>query len=122
MKVCIKDLLNISGERKIDVDIKEIIIDNNPFIKRIVNTKGDFTFYYDYEDKLCLNYFLEGEMVCPDAYTLEDVYVPFSLNEDEEVATDLNYEGFYIKEVNELEDLIKEIVMPEAPIMVKKDN
>ncbi len=119
MKIAIRDLRE---EKSYPVDIKEIVIENNLYIRRIIDIKGDIAFYYNDNDKLTIDYQLDGIMVCPDAYTLEDVDVPFELEEVEEICFKEDEEGFLFKDQMTLEELLRNIVLPEVPIMVEKSK
>ena len=81
MKILLRDLHNISDEKNYEVDIKDIKINDNIYLKRIIDTKGKITFFYDINDELNIEYHLEGIMICPDSYTFEDVEVPFELED-----------------------------------------
>ena len=96
MLVRIKDLVNIADEKVYDVDVKLIEISDNPYLRRLEDNKGYISFFYDYSDKLCISYELEGKMVCPDSISLQDVYKDYKLDGEEEVAFDEKDEGFYI--------------------------
>lgn len=120
MLVRIRDLINIADDKTYDVDIKYINVEKYPYLKRIENTKGYISFYYDLLDKLRIEYSINGKMICPDSYTLEDVEVDFELNSDEEVCFKEDEEGFFIYGDMEIEQLVLNIVLPEAPIKVEK--
>ena len=122
MLIRIKDLSNISDEKFYDVDIKTIEVNDNPYLKRLEDNKGTISFFYDYEDKLCISYALEGVMVCPDALTLEEVKQDYFIEDEEEVAFDEKDEGFYIYGDIELDKLVYQIVLPEVPIIVENCN
>ncbi len=83
---------------------------------------GDIAFYYDAMDELRVNYQLSGTMVCPCAITLGDVEVDFDVAQDEKVVQELDEDGFYFKESVEAKDLAAQIVLPEAPIKVVKNE
>ena len=122
MKVHIKDLVNIADEKIYPVDIKSLEVKDNLFLKRIDDVFGDISFYYGPSDELRINYELKGQMICPDAITLEDVAIPFDLSADEIVIHDLNEDGFYFNDSMDLEDMVIYIVSPEAPIKVVKNK
>ena len=82
--------------------------------------EGEIAFYYDEEDKLHVSYGLVGEMICPDAITLEDVEVPFDLSEDQLVTQDMEEDGFFFDKDMDIEEMVLYIVMPEVPIKVEK--
>lgn len=117
-----KELVNIADEKVYPIDIKEIVLPNDPYLKRVEDVKGNITFYYDYEDKLVIEYDLIGKMVCPDPYTLEDVYVNFHLEDADDVAFKDTEEGFYIYEDMDDSQLVLAIVIPEVPIKVENSN
>ena len=120
MLVRIRDLYNIANEKTYEVDIKCIEVKNYPYLKRIEDNEGYISFYYDYSDKLRIEYDLKGKMICPDSFTLEDVEVDYNLSSDEEVCFKEDEEGFFIYGDMELEQLVLNIVLPEAPIKVEK--
>ncbi|MBR4469889.1 MAG: hypothetical protein IKS54_01050 [Erysipelotrichaceae bacterium] len=122
MKIYLKDLANIANEKVYPVDIDSFEVKDNLFLRRLENVKGDIAFYYDASDEFRINYSLKGEMVCPCAISLEDVYVPFSLSEDEKIVNDPNEEGFFLNENKEIEDMVLYIVLPEVPIKVVKNE
>ena len=59
-------------------------------------------------------------MVCPCAISLEDVYVPFELSDDDKVVNRPEDEGFLLDSDRMIEDIVLYIVMPEVPIKVVK--
>ena len=122
MKIFLKDLANIADEKKYLVDIKKIECENNLFIFRIENVVGDFTFYYDVLDKLKVNYQISGNMICPDAISLEETPVDFDLTDDLYVVNNQEDDGLYLQSDIELADLVKLIVLPEVPIKVVKNE
>lgn len=122
MKINLRDLISMSNEKMYPIDEKDIIIEDNVYIRRIKDVSGDITFYYDAMDELRVNYQLSGTMICPCAITLEDVEVPFDIAQDEKVVQELDDDGFYFKESMEAKDLAAQIVLPEAPIKVVKNE
>ena len=122
MKIMLKDLVNIADKRIYHVSIKNIEIKDNIFITGISEIEGEISFYYDYDNKLKIEIDLLGTMHCPDSFTLEDVEVPFEINDDQFVVTNQFEDGFYLIDCIELEELIKYIVIPEAPISVEKNK
>lgn len=121
MKVLLKDLHNIADEKVYQVDISSYVVNNNLFLRRIEDVKGDVSFYYN-GDELRVNYELIGNMICPDAITLEDVIVPFDLCLDDKVTYKQDEEGFFLERDMEIEELALFIIMPEAPIKVVKNE
>ncbi|MBQ0035618.1 MAG: hypothetical protein KBT35_01735 [Firmicutes bacterium] len=122
MNIFLKDLVNIADQKTYDVNIDYLEVENNVFLRALKDVEGDFTFYYDIEDKLRVNYSLVGKMICPDAITLEDVDVDFDLNEDILVSNDTEVDGLFLDSDCRIEDLLLQIVMPEVPIKVVKNK
>jgi len=122
MKIFCKDLVNIADQKTYPIDFKTIEVKDNLFVRRLENVEGDITFYYDVADNLQVNYQISGQMICPDAITLEDVIVDFDLSEDEIVTYDIEQDGFYLNGDEELEEVVLSIVLPEAPIKVVKNE
>ncbi|MBQ1566347.1 MAG: hypothetical protein IIZ80_00480 [Erysipelotrichaceae bacterium] len=120
MVIKLSELINLAKEKVYPVDIRRYEIKDNVFLRRIENVEGDISFYYDVSDELRINYHLTGDMVCPCAISLEDVYVPFDLSEDEKVVHKENEDGFYLNEDMTVEEMAVYIVYPEVPIKVVK--
>lgn len=122
MKIFLKDLVNIVDEKVYEINIDNYTIDNNIFIKRLENVEGELAFYYDASDELRINYRIIGDMICPDAYTLEDVVVPFDLSLDDKVTKNDDEDGFYLIDALTIEEFVLFIVIPEVPIKVVKNE
>ena len=120
MKVLMKDLVNIADKKDYPVDLKDIEIKDNIYIYGIKEAKGLISFFYDEEDKLCIEFELKGIMLCPDSITLEKVEVPFEISDNDEVVTLEIEEGFYFIDNLNIADFVSYIVIPEAPISVEK--
>ena len=120
MKIYLKDLFNIGNEKCYPVSIDSYVVQDNVFLRRLENVTGEIVFYYDATDELRINYQVQGEMVCPCAISLEDVYVPFELSDDDKVVNKPEEEGFLLDCDRTIEDIILYIVMPEVPIKVVK--
>ena len=120
MKIYLKDLANIADEKVYPVNIGVYEVEDNIFLRRLENVKGDITFYYDASDELRINYRVQGDMVCPCAISLEDVYVPFDLSDDDKVVGKPDEEGFLMDENKDIEKMVLYIVLPEVPIKVVK--
>ena len=122
MKIQFKDLVNIAHEKVYNIDIKSYVVKDNIYLRRIEDVSGDISFYYDLSDELRINYELEGKMICPDAYTMEDCSVDFHLTDDLKIVKDLNEEGFYFNDGLSIEEMVLFIIMPEVPIKVGKNE
>jgi len=122
MNVYFKDLANIKDEKVYEFEFELYEISNNIFLKGLKDIDGYFIFYYDIEDHLEVEYKIIGKMICPDAYTLEDVLVPFSIEETERVTNNMDEEGIYLDTYNKIEDIVKQIVLPIVPIKVVKSE
>ena len=75
----------------------------------------------DYEDDVFLEANLDGTMILQDAYTLEPIEYPFSINIDENIG---KYEDFYSKNKNTLDILpfLWENIVSEVPIRCTKSD
>ncbi len=122
MKILLKDLLNIADEKVYDFNISSYEIENNIFLRRLQDVEGYISFYYDTSDELRTNYHIVGKMICPDAITLEDVDVPFDLQEDLKVVNDENEDGFFLNRDMVIEEMALYLVLPEVPIKVVKNE
>jgi len=122
MKIMIKDLANIASEKVYDFDIKTYEIENNIFLRRIEKVEGYISFYYDVGDELRVEYHIAGNMICPDAMTLEDVEVPFELQDEQKVVYKENEEGFYLDGDMSIEEMALYLIIPEVPIKVVKNE
>ena len=120
MVIKLSELVNLAKDKTYPVDIERYEVKDNLFLRRIEGVKGDIDFYYDAADELRINYHISGNMVCPCAISLEDVYVPFDLSEDEKVVYKENEDGFYISGDMSIEEMAVYIVYPEVPIKVVK--
>ncbi|MBQ6478320.1 MAG: hypothetical protein IJI44_03005 [Erysipelotrichaceae bacterium] len=120
MKIYLKDLMNIADEKIYSVDIKSYPVEGNLFLRRLENVKGDIRFYYGPTDDLRINYSLAGDMICPCAFSLEDIAVPFELSDDDKVVSRQEEEGFFLENMIEIENAVLQIVLPEVPIKVEK--
>ena len=121
MKVLLKDLHNIADEKVYQVDISSYVVNNNLFLRRIEDVKGDVSFYYN-GDELRVNYELIGNMICPDAITLEDVEVEFDIEDDQKVVHNENDDGFYLNSDKSIEEMALYLIVPEVPIKVVKNE
>ncbi|MBR5755685.1 MAG: hypothetical protein IKX97_07720 [Erysipelotrichaceae bacterium] len=122
MKIYPNELARLASRKQYEVDIDEYLVEDNVFLKGMKDVIGAVCFYYDANDELRIVYDLRGEMICPDAITMEEIYVPFEINNDEKVVYSEDEEGFYLSGTVELDDLVYYIVSPEAPIKVVKNK
>ena len=117
-----KDLVNIADEKIYEFDIKSLDVENNIFLRRIEEVQGYICFYYDASDELRVEYHLGGNMICPDAITLQDVKVPFELQDEDKVVHKEDEEGFYLGKDMSIEEMALYLVGPEVPIKVVKNE
>ena len=122
MKILLKDLLNIADEKTYNFDIASYVVDNNIFLRRIENVEGYISFYYDASDELRVEYHIGGNMICPDAITLEDATVPFELQDDQKVVNKENEDGFFLNTDMSMEEMALYLIVPEVPIKVVKNE
>lgn len=122
MKILLKDLVNIADEKTYEFNINSLNVENNIFLRRIEKMEGYISFYYDTSDELRVEYHVGGNMICPDAITLEDVEVPFELQDDLKVVRNENEDGFYLNNDMTMEEMALYLVGPEVPIKVVKNE
>lgn len=122
MRILLKDLVNIADEKIYEFDIKSLDVENNIFLRRIEEVQGYICFYYDASDELRVEYHLGGNMICPDAITLQDVKVPFELQDEDKVVHKEDEEGFYLGKDMSIEEMALYLVGPEVPIKVVKNE
>lgn len=122
MKILLKDLVNIADEKIYEFDIKSLDVENNIFLRRIEEVQGYICFYYDASDELRVEYHLGGNMICPDAITLQDVKVPFELQDEDKVVHKEDEEGFYLGKDMSIEEMALYLAGPEVPIKVVKNE
>ena len=118
----LKDLVNIADEKVYEFDIDSHVVENNLFLRRIEKVQGYICFYYDASDELRVEYHLGGNMICPDAITLEDVEVEFELQNDDKVVRKEDEDGFYLNSDMDIVDMALYLVLPEVPIKVVKNE
>ena len=118
----LKDLVNIADEKVYEFDIDSYLVENNIFLRRLEKVEGYISFYYDASDELRVEYHVGGNMICPDAITLDDVEVPFELQDDQKVTYKENEEGFYLSKDMTIEEMALYLVVPEVPIKVVKNE
>ena len=122
MKIMLKDLVNIADEKAYEFDIDSYSVNDNLFLRRIEKVGGYISFYYDSSDELRVNYHIGGNMICPDAITLEDVEVEFDIEDDQKVVHNENDDGFYLNSDMSIEEMALYLIVPEVPIKVVKNE
>ena len=122
MKILLKDLVNIADEKTYEFDIDSYVVENNIFLRRIENVQGYISFFYDLCEELRVEYHLGGNMICPDAITLEDVEVPFELQDELKVVKKEDEDGFFLDHDMTIEEMALYLIGPEVPIKVVKNE
>ncbi len=120
--IYLKDLSNIKDEKVYEFFYENVEVKDNLFIRSIKDCDGYFIFYIDESDRLKIEYKIVGKMICPDAYTMEDVEVPFELEDTEDVITKSEDEGILLQSKTAEEELIRQIILPIVPIKVVKSE
>ena len=121
MKITKRELLEISESQVLHYSMPEMSFDNE-FLRRLENVEAELTFYYDTLDQLNVRMDIEGDMVCPCAITLEDVYVPFELHEQTRLSFKEDEDVYYVAQDLDVEDLLLTYILPETPIKVVKEG
>ena len=120
--IYLKDLANIKDEKVYEFFYERIEVKDSLFLRYIKDCDGYFIFYYDESEKLKIEYKVVGKMICPDAYTLEDVEVPFEVEDTEDVITKSEDEGILLQSKTAEEELVRQIILPIVPIKVVKSE
>ncbi len=121
MKITKRELLEISGSQVLHYEMP-VVGFSNEFLRRLEDVKADLTFYYDTLDQLIVRMEIDGEMVCPCAVTLEDVYVPFELHEQTRLSFTEEEDVYCVAQELDIEDLLLTFILPEVPIKVVKEG
>ena len=114
--------MNIADEKTYEFDIDSYVLQGNVFLRRIEQVQGYISFYYDACDELRVEYHIGGNMICPDAMTLDDVEVPFDIEDDLKVVRNENEDGFYLNRDMSMEEMAMYLIIPEVPIKVVKNE
>ena len=122
MKIMLKDLVNIADDKTYEFNVDSYVVNDNLFIRRIEKMQGYISFYYDASEELRVEYHVGGNMICPDAVTLEDVEVPFELEDEQKVVKNEDEDGFYLNRDMSIEEMALYLVLPEVPIKVVKNE
>ena len=122
MKIMLKDLVNIADEKVYEFNIDNLVVENNLFLRRIQNVEGYISFFYDASDELRTEYHIVGNMICPDAITLQDVEVAFDIEDEDKVVYKEDEDGFYMGCDMSMEEMALYLIGPEVPIKVVKNE
>lgn len=123
MKLTRTEILKMASKEPHIVDIKRADLSGDPYLLGIKDTKGQIYFDLIDEDKISARIKVEGMMICPCAMTLEEVDVPYTLDEEVIFAdTDEDDDAYPLFEELDIDDLLLQLVLPNAPIKVVKEG
>ncbi len=96
---------------------------NDPYLIGIRDTEGAI-YFDDIGGRLSAKIKAEGQMICPCAMTLEEVDVPFTLEEEVffSLGEEVSDEEYPLLDEVDIEALILDLVLPNAPIKVVKEG
>jgi len=100
---------------------------DDPYLLALRDCDIDVDFDYDASDTLNVKVKGKGIMVCPCAISLEEVEVPFEIDEEaivlnDELAVLEKEDACYLGEDDELSTFIAQFIMPLVPIKVVKEG
>ena len=96
--------------------------EDDTYLIGIKDTEGQIYFDDMGKDKLSARIRVKGQMICPCAMTLQEVDVPYSLEEEVffSLGDDVADEEYALAEELDVEEFILSLVLPNAPIKVVK--
>ena len=126
MKIERQDLTTLEGQKDYTYRIEKLGFGQYPYLRALQDIDALVSFSYDALDRLQVRVRCGGLMICPCAVTLEDVEVPFQIDEEALVTyvekNDSEDEETYclMEESEDIEDLLLSFILPEVPIKVVK--
>lgn len=122
MKVAKKELLNLKKPLSFRFEMTDLAFDDNPYIKRLAVARCKIDIAYDSLDELQAEVRADGVMICPCAVTLDDVEVPFAIDEEVRLSFDDEEDCYFIEDDLDLADLVTVFILAEVPIKVVKNE
>ncbi len=123
MKLTRSEILKLASKEPYQFTIERLDTKNDPYLIGIRDVRGEIYFDDLGDDKISALVKLKGEMICPCAMTLEEVFVPLAVDEEVYLAKIDDHEDNYIfTDELDLDDFILKIVSPYAPIKVVKNG
>lgn len=121
MKIKKSELVKIENSKSFDYVLDQRAFDNYPYLRSLRDVKGEIVIKRDLATNLLAHVSLKGNMICPCAITLEDVAVPFDLDEEVTLSFEDLDDSYFIANDLDLDDLVISLILPEVPIKVVKN-
>ena len=117
-------ILNMANKEAYKFSIKRADTKDSTYLIGIRDTAGQIYFDDVGKDKLAARIKVSGQMICPCAMSLEEVDVPYSLQEEVFFSlSDIIEDGEYaLLDELDVEEFILDLVLPSAPIKVVKEG
>ncbi len=124
MKLARTEILKLAVDGKpYELKIERSDTDHDPYLIGIKDVSGKISFDDIGDDKISAHIKAKGMMICPCAMTLEEVDVPFDLDEEVYLCqTDTDDDAYILTDELDIEAFIKSLVLPIAPIKVVKSG
>lgn len=124
MKLARTEILKFAFEgRPYTFKIERADLASDPYLIGIKDASGEIHFDDIGDDKISAHVISKGMMICPCAMTLEEVYVPYAIDEEVYLCqTDTDDDAYILTDELDIEDFILSLVLPNAPIKVVKDG
>ena len=121
MKIKKSELVKIQDIKSYPYSLDEKIFNDFPYLRALQNVVGKIDIFNDSLSNLKAQVSLKGEMICPCAITVEDVEVPFSIEDEILLSFEDVEDAYYIENDLDLDDLAISLILPEVPIKVVKN-
>ena len=82
MRISNRDLKTLNDEKVYQENIEKISFDDYPYLRSLEDIEAEIIIDRDMIDRLIAHVRVFGKMICPDAMTLQDVMVPFEIEDD----------------------------------------
>ncbi len=130
MRISNRDLKTLNDEKVYQENIEKISFDDYPYLRSLEDIEAEIIIDRDMIDRLIAHVRVFGKMICPDAMTLQDVMVPFEIEDD----SILYFDDIDAERIDEEEnaycvidgldtiDFLLSFILPEVPIKVVSEE
>ena len=130
MRISNRDLKTLNDEKVYQENIEKISFDDYPYLRSLEDIEAEIIIDRDMIDRLIAHVRVIGKMICPDAMTLQDVMVPFEIEDD----SILYFDDIDAERIDEEEnaycvidgldtiDFLLSFILPEVPIKVVSEE
>ena len=130
MRISNRDLKTLNDEKVYQENIEKISFDDYPYLRSLEDIEAEIIIDRDMIDRLIAHVRVFGKMICPDAMTLQDVMVPFEIEDD----SILYFDDIDAERIDEEEnaycvidgldtiDFLLSFILPEVPSKVVSEE